>query len=419
MPDVQKKNLNKGAAIALLFLAAMIGISFLKISIWIKLAADALLILCFIFIRRGYIYLSVGAMNFKKGNLDKAWKNLEKAMKAGLDPERRNMVGSAYIQQGDAERGVQILEAVASDPKAGDNAKVAVVTCSMGYWRLGEREKAVRSLEELRNTGYRNDNLSINLETYLLEMGELKKAKALITENRKDNTENNGLLDNRGWYYILSGNWKKAKEVFDELIDDRNAKFPEAYLHGAQVSVHEGDISQAIDRLGWGASKKFTSTCMSTKAYFDKLLLGLENPATREAFSKAMDEHYTEVSLSKDFPGLEDAVDFDHSEKGVMTPSEKPSYISRQNAEFDTQKSDSAAVLLSSDEKQDINTDIDDDDREPNTDLDDDDAAFAVEHGYALSVDDYSDDEDPDVPDTSVYDDDDREPNTDLDEKDR
>ncbi|MBR4477610.1 MAG: hypothetical protein IKO96_03170 [Spirochaetales bacterium] len=87
MPDVQKKKLNKGAAIALLFLAAMIGISFLKISIWIKLAADALLILCFIFIRRGYIYLSVGAMNFKKGNLDKAWKNLEKAMKAGLDPE--------------------------------------------------------------------------------------------------------------------------------------------------------------------------------------------------------------------------------------------------------------------------------------------------------------------------------------------
>ncbi|MBQ6123900.1 MAG: hypothetical protein IJL13_00710, partial [Spirochaetales bacterium] len=96
----------------------------------------------------------------------------------------------------------------------------------------------------------------------------------------------------------------------------------------------------------------------------------------------------------------------------AITPSEKPSYA-------DAQKSDSAGVLLSSDEKQDINTDIDDDDREPNTDLDDDDAAFAVEHGYALSVDDYSDDEDPDVPDTSVYDDDDREPNTDLDEKDR
>ncbi|MBP5161611.1 MAG: hypothetical protein ILP16_01350 [Spirochaetales bacterium] len=420
MPDVQKKKLNTGTVIALIFLAAIIGISFLKISIWIKLAADAVLILAFIFIRRGYIFLSIGAMNFKKGNFDKAWNNLEKALKAGLDPERRNMVGSAYIQQGDPSRGVQILESVAADPKAGDNAKVAVVTCSMGYWRLGEKEKAVSSLEELRATGYKNDNLSINLETYLLEMGELKRAKDLITENRKEGTENNGLLDNRGWYYILTGSWKKAKEVFDELIDERNAKFPEAYLHGAQVSIHDGDLSQAVDRLGWGASKKFTSTCMSTKAYFDKLLLGLENPATREAFAKAMDEHCKEVSLSQSFTGLEDAVDFDHTGEGVLEPSEKPSYLERQNAASDTQGSGSAAVLLSSDEKQDINTDIDDDDREPNTDLDDDDAAFAVEHGYALSMDDYSDDEDPDMPDTSVYDDDDdREPNTDLDEKDR
>ena len=54
--------------------------------------------------------------------------------------------------------------------------------------------------------------------------------------------------------------------------------------------------------------------------------------AAKEAFSKAMDEHYTEVSLSKDFPGIEGAVDFDRSGEGVLAPSEKPSYISRQNA---------------------------------------------------------------------------------------
>ena len=101
------------------------------------------------------------------------------------------------------------------------------------------------------------------------------------------------------------------------------------------------DISQAIDRLGWGASKKFSSTCMSTKEYFDKLLLGLENPATREAFAKAMDEHYKEVSLSIDFPGLEDATDFDHSAAGALQPSEKPSYIERQNAASTAQKTDS------------------------------------------------------------------------------
>ena len=414
MPDVQKKKLNTGAILALIILGAIILISFLKISIWIKLAIDVLLILTFIFVRRGYILLSIGAMNFKKGNLDKAFSSLEKALKAGLDPERRNMVGSAYIQQGDAARGVQILEGVKADPKAGEHANVATVTCSMGYWRLGEKDKAISSLEELRATGYKNDNLSINLETYLLEMGELKKAKDLITENRKEGTENNGLLDNRGWYYILSGNWKKAKEVFDELIDERNAKFPEAYLHGAQVSVHDGDISQAIDRLGWGASKKFSSTCMSTKEYFDKLLLGLENPATREAFAKAMDEHYKEVSLSIDFPGLEDATDFDHSAAGALQPSEKPSYIERQNATSTAQKTDSPDLLSGSDDDQDINTDVEDDDRIPNTDLDESDVVLAKMYGDVYEAEDLV------TLDTSLSDDDDeREPNTDLDETDR
>ena len=413
MPDVQKKKPNTGAILALIILAAIIGISFLKISIWIKLAFDALLICAFIFARRGYILLSIGAMNFKKGNLDKAFSTLEKALKAGLDPERRNMVGSAYIQQGDPARGVQILESVISDPKAGEHANVAIVTCSMGYWRLGEKEKAVSSLEELRATGYKNDNLSINLETYLLEMGELKKAKDLITENRKEGTENNGLLDNRGWYYILNGNWRKAKEVFDELIDERNAKFPEAYLHGAQVSVHDGDIQQAIDRLGWGASKRFTSTCMSTKEYFDKLLLGLENPKTREAFAKAMDEHYTEVSLSKDFPGMKKAKDFDRSAEGALEPTEKPSFVEKKESVPVAQKTDLPDLLEGSDDEKDINTDVDDDDRIPNTDLDDSDVALAMMLGDVTTFEE----DELETPDTSVDDDDDdREPNTDLDD---
>lgn len=408
MPDVQKKKLNTGAILALIILGAIILISFLKISIWIKLAIDALLILTFIFVRRGYILLSIGAMNFKKGNLDKAFSSLEKALKAGLDPERRNMVGSAYIQQGDAARGVQILEGVKADPKAGEHANVATVTCSMGYWRLGEKDKAISSLEELRATGYKNDNLSINLETYLLEMGEMKKAKDLITENRKEGTENNGLLDNRGWYYILSGNWKKAKEVFDELIDERNAKFPEAYLHGAQVSIHNGDIKQAIDRMGWGTARKFTLTCMSTREYFDRILMGLENPATRESFAAAMDKAYREVSCSRPFAGYETAVEFDKDDPDVIMPDRKPVSTERktETEAHNTFDSDEFGIAGSD---QDINTDVDDDDREPNTDLDDSDIAIAAVYGAA------EDEADEQAPDTSVSDDDDdREPNTDL-----
>lgn len=411
MSDVQKKKLNSGTILALIFLAAIVGIALLKINIWIRIGADVALALIFVFIRRGYIFLAIGAKAFRKGDLDKAWPNLEKALRAGLDPDRRNMIGSAYIQQGDAARGVQILEEVAADPKAGDHRNVAKVTCSMGYWRLGQTDKAIESLEELRASGYRNDNLSINLETYLLETGDLKRFSAIMDDNRSG-TENNGLMDNRGWYCILTGDWETAKAVFDELIDERNAKFPEAYLHGAQVSIHNGDIAQAVDRLSWGLARKFTLTCLATKEYFEHLLLGLENPATREAFASAMNKHVKEVSLCREFPGYGKAVEFDESDPDALKPSRKPTYL-EQKAAADARNADNTTEKPENSSEKDINTDVEDDDREPNTELDDDDLAMAAALGDTTPLAD-----DSENPDTSVSDDDDREPNTDLDEED-
>ncbi len=401
MPNVQQKKFNKGALIALVFMAAMVGVVFLKISIWAKIAIDVVLILLFMFIRRGFIYFYRAAVAYKKNDEEKVWKNFEKALRSGVDTERKVSIGSVYVQSGDAKRGVEILESIMTNPKSGDFGKKAAVICSMGYWRLGNKQEAIRLLSDLRESGYRDDNLAINLETYYLETGDLKAAKKAITEGRKNNTENNGLLDNRGWYYIQMGFWQKAQEVYDELIDDRNAKFPEAYLHGAQVSIHYEDYEQAIDRLGWSSSKQFSKTCMVTKDYIAKLLLGLENPATRADFAKAMDDNYIEVSCARPFTGLENAVEFDRSVSDVIAPKDKPKVAPKKES-----------VKASTDEET-LNTDVDDDDREPNTDLDEEDAEIAAKLGYDDDV------EDSEAPNTSVDDDDDREPNTDLDEKDR
>ena len=409
MPNAKKKT-NTSTLIALAFAVAMVGVFLLKMNIWFKIGIDVLLILLFLFIRRGYIYFYRGAVAMNKGPMEKVWANFEKALKAGVDVERQVMIGSAFVQRGDAARGVEILEKVMANPKAGDFGKTATVTCSMAYWRLGEMDKAIGVLEELMETGYRDDNLSVNLESYLLEKRDLKGAKKAIDDGRPEKTESNGLMDNRGWYYIQKGEWKKAKEVYDELIDDRNAKFPEAYLHGAQVSIHEGDIPQAIDRLGWGVSKKFFGTCMFTKEYLDKLLLGLENPKTREAFAKAMEENHVDISIGKDFPGLEKAVEFDENDADVIKPQEKQTVS--KTAPAIAQKSDNSADNTTSNTIGDINTDIDDDEREPNTDLDEEDAALAVELGYDDSA------EEEETPVTDLDEDDEREPNTDVDDED-
>ena len=407
MPN--KKKTNTSALMALAFAAAMVGVFLLKIDIWVKIAIDVLLILLFLYIRRGYIFFYRGAVAINKGPAEKIWPNFEKALKAGVDTERQLMIGSAFVQRGDAARGLEILEKVIANPKAGDSAKTATVTSSMGYWRLGDMDKAIKVLEELQATGYTDDNLSVNLESYLLERKDLEGAKKAIDTGRPEKTETNGLMDNRGWYYIQKGEWDKAKEVYDELIDDRNAKFPEAYLHGAQVSIHENDIEQAIDRLGWGVGKKFFGTCMFTKEYLEKLLLGLQNPKTREAFAKAMEENHVDISIGKPFAALDTVEEFDENTSGVIRPKEKPSYS--RTAPAIASNADKTEENVAAGDDESIDTDLDDDEREPNTDLDDDDAALAVELGYDDST------VEDETPDTDL-DDDEREPNTDVDDED-
>ena len=407
MPN--KKKTNTSALMALAFAAAMVGVFLLKINIWVKVGIDVLLILLFLYIRRGYIFFYRGAVAINKGPAEKIWPNFEKALKAGVDTERQLMIGSAFVQRGDAARGLEILEKIIANPKAGESAKTATVTCSMGYWRLGDMDKAISVLEDLSDAGYRDDNLSVNLESYLLEKKDLKGAKKAIDKGRPEKTETNGLMDNRGWYYIQKGEWDKAKEVYDELIDDRNAKFPEAYLHGAQVSIHENDIEQAIDRLGWGVGKKFFGTCMFTKEYLEKLLLGLQNPKTREAFAKAMEENHVDISIGKQFAALDTVEEFDENTSGVIRPKEKPSYS--RTAPAIASKEAEAEENAAAAEDESIDTDVDDDEREPNTDLDDDDAALAVELGYDDST------VEEETPDTDL-DDDEREPNTDVDDED-
>jgi tetratricopeptide (TPR) repeat protein len=394
MPNVQQTKFNKGAYIAFGFIAAMIGVTFLKIDFRIKIAADVALLLIFLFIRRGYLYFYRAAVAYKKDDEQKIWSNFERALKAGVDFDRKVQIGSLYIQRGDAKRGIEVLESVMNSPKAGPFGPKAAIICSMGYWRQGEKDKAIKTLEDLSESGIRDDNLSINLETYYLETGNLKAAKKAISDGRKNNTENNGLMDNRGWYDIRMGHWQKAKELYDELINDRNAKFPEAYLHGAQVSIHYGDIEEAVDRLGWSLSKSFSKTCMLSKDYISHLLLGLENPATRDAFAKAMDDNCDDVSCGRVFSGYDKAVEFDASAADVIAPKEKKK-VSKPSSE------------------ETLNTDVDDDEREPNTDLDDDDVEYAAAMGVTEAPEDES------SPDTSVDDDDDRVPNTDLTDEDK
>ncbi len=400
MANVTKTKLNKGSLIALLFFL-LIGCScLLPIQWYFKVLLAVALIAIFLFIRRGFIIFYRAAVKLQKGSTPKVWQMMKQALAAHVDEERTVLIATAFIQQDDVAFGVSTLETFIEKCKDPHWKGQAIIVLSMGYWMQGKLDKAIEILQELKNSGYVDNNLQINLETYLLEKGDLKEAKKLITESRKLGPESNGLLDNRGLYYLLTGDWSKAAEVYDELINERQAKFPEAYIHGAQVKIHEKKVSEAIDRLGWALSKRFINTCTISKAYAEKLLAGLEDSANGLAFAKAMEENVKAVALGKPFSILEqeELVQEAHGQENVQQEEkEEP-----EEPELEVMEEESINIGLEEDE-----------DREPNTDLTEEDLVDLNTDDGEVEEPEY----DEDLPNTDV-DDDDREPNTDLNEED-
>ena len=416
MPNVTKTKLNKGALIALLFFLLIGCTCLLPIEWYFKVAISLVLVGLFLFLRRGFLIFYRAAVKLQKENTPQIWKMMKQALKAHVDEERTVLICTAFIQQDDVDFGVNTLEAFIEKCKDSHWRGQAIIALSMGYWKQGKLDKAIEILQHLRATGYMDGNLQINLETYLLEKGDLKEAKKLITESRKMGAESNGLLDNRGLYYLLSGDWTKAASVYDELINERHAKFPEAYIHGAQVKIHEKKLSEAIDRLGWALSKRFTNTCTISKEYAQGLLDNLEDASTCKAFASAMEANVKEIALGKPFPGFEvvgcPVADSPASEQVPLQELGKEPEQESTVEDLASQISEPDNIEPDNDE-QEINIGLDeDDDREPNTDLTDEDLV-----DFCTDEEDDTLEYDEDLPNTDV-DDDDREPNTDLNEDD-
>lgn len=302
-----------------------------------------------------------GANLLKRNTPEKAWPMLKKAIQAGIYPDQEVMIASGFIQHGDVESGMQILDNVEKKCSIPDVLHKLSVTRSMGFWREGKLKEAISELENLFDSGFVDNNLLINICTYLLEMGDMKKAKKYLAECRKRcNVLTTGMEDNQGWYYMLAGEMEKARKLYSELINDRQPKFPEAYVHGAQVSIYFERYNEAVERLGWATSKRFTHTCAYNLDYVTSLINGISNPATSKDFIKAINDNMKLVALGRAFPGFEKAVEFEGDE--VSFESDNREYFDEESASVDDE------IETSVDERM-PDTTPSEDEREPNTDL--------------------------------------------------
>lgn len=307
----------------------------LKISSLAKAILLGLFALGLLFIKRGVFYYA--AANRKAGSEDpaqweQAWPLYRRAIKAGIPTAYTITAASMMLQRGDQHEGRQILESYLSSSKKRDTSldAVAKTIISMAHWMDGNLKEAIESVKEVYESGVRDKNLFINFTTYLIEDGQLTRAQDLIDEAIGDGQSSPGLEENQGWIYMLQNRWEEAEEVLASLVE-RNPRFPEAYVHYAQVRIHFGEIAEATELFEYALKTRFSNTSAMREATITHFIERLRDSKSRLQMAREIDADVAAVSSGakpKPLEGVFEETDAPHIE-GFATRMIKPKVVAK------------------------------------------------------------------------------------------
>ncbi len=295
-----KRNKNLGLWLTLLIVVIIFT---LPIPTYSKYLLVALLLGGLLYWKRAlilYIRANKKITSTNEKDWELAWPLYRKAMRSGLLPTFKVTAASMFLQRGDEQEGKQIIEEYLASTKGRDETldKVAKTMVSMAYWMEGDLDKAIKTVDEVYQSGYRDKNLFINYTTYALEKGDLAKAEELMAESGNLETTSPGIRDNRGWIHLIKGEWQEAGELYRELVD-RKPRFPEPYVHYAQVKIHFGLVGEAMDLLELALGARYSNTSGMKKETIEKMLSLLKDPETRRKTAVEIDKDCMSVASGK------------------------------------------------------------------------------------------------------------------------
>jgi tetratricopeptide (TPR) repeat protein len=353
---------SKYGALAAIILCVILG--FLPIPGIIKVVGIIIISITILYVNRSMYYFIKGNriyMNKKIENKDKTWECYRKAYNANLIDKYKVTMASILIQKNDHNFGGQILDSVIEKSKDKKLVKLAKIQKSMVYQLNGEVEKSIEILEDVRHGGYCDKNLMINLGTYVLYQNDLKKAKELIKDTKKDENTSSGIADNHGWYWILTGQWKKAYTLYLDILD-RKPRFPDPYVHAAQVFLHYNNIEKAVECLKEAVNKTWTNTIFFKQDILTQMINGLESE-NKEYIATCINESAQEVAKGNTYTLLDENV-----AKNIMNKPKEAEPVVEQpeldNTDTTTKEEDLETV----------------DDELPNTELTEEDLKWEEEH---------------------------------------
>ncbi|MSU05683.1 hypothetical protein FYJ80_02660 [Spirochaetales bacterium NM-380-WT-3C1] len=275
--------MNKNSVILVVSLAIFLIIAISPVNNLVKLAVMALALIVIIWSRRATFYFVTANKNYTSKDPEKRKKSIDgfkKALQLGGLPDNYTIsAASLLIQNGEAEVGKAALDKLAS--KSGKSLQVvsnAKISASMACWIERDLDGAIKYIEEVKKTAYRDKNLYINGATYYLEKGDITAFNKLCDEWKEKNVQSPALKDLEVVREMLRGNWRKAGNMINDILSLKSYSFADPYVHKAQIRLHYHDVNGAVEALKEALENtKFNACSVITKDVIEKAINILED----------------------------------------------------------------------------------------------------------------------------------------------
>lgn len=253
----------KRLTMTLAFVALLVAL-LLKVSVTYRTILLALAALLVLYSIRSYFYVVLASQVKKKKGPEtpRVWALYRRAWQAGLPTKYAVMLSNLFIQQGDPQEALEMLNASLEDERGKKKPNQFSIlsaknSISMAHYILGDLKGAIDVLQKMREQGEVDTNLYTNLSSYLLESDLVEEAEDVLRESEERVHETPALVDNKGWVLLKQHHYEEADQLYQNLIEELKPRFPEAYVHAAMAKEGQGEYEAAEELYQQALTKEF------------------------------------------------------------------------------------------------------------------------------------------------------------------
>lgn len=238
-----------------------------------------IVVLILLVIQRANLVASIAKYKYARGQYQQAMRIFLVADKIGnMNLNNKILLGYICLRCGaipEAKKALTMASAMARAKTAGRYRAKSLL--ALVYWKEGDLDLAIETLEEIVDDGFVNTNIYQNLGVLYNLKGDLVKAERFNQTAYDYNKDDAIICDNLADTYAQMKEYEKAEEIYEDLMQrEPPPRFPEAYYGYGKVLIALGKKEEGIQKIKESLEKPFSALSIHTKEEIEAMLAEYE-----------------------------------------------------------------------------------------------------------------------------------------------